>query len=494
MVFAICLALSAGCIQKNHQVTDSQSMVQAQMMLDQRNYSSAILKYEQIVIADPSNETAKIKLFHAYAGAGGFEALSLVDVLKAAENKIAEVQNREKEKVKNKIKQKTIQAIENSIDELSEILSPIPTLTEIQKVNLNKALSLYQELGLKIDTAGSYNNFKWGTLHAFRLAVNLKDMVVNLQRSKDVNHNFDLSLVEKAIMSHSKEMGTDFFQVVKLYSNSYTKFKLIHEKIENLIGKTINSPSFKLKINSLATDEKDFYQSFIKDNTEAITSIVSEYISNYTHEVKSLVGKSDKILPPTIEIEATTTRIKALISLAVRQFTIEQPDAEVALKELFSSQTKQELYQSLIDSINNEDLSNVKSFILSKEGKLNALVSYARLLSKNITESGIDTEIRNEINALAAKVDQQVLISELTATAMAIELAQEAAVSKLAILSEEDMVLLENHSVNLNLRIQEINDYLQKPVDELSQALNSNIPAEDQIQINKIIASVTQIN
>lgn len=487
---ALCLLLAVGCGQKSHQDQTSESMVQALMLLDQRNFDGAIAKYEEIIKDNPANEEAKIKLFHAYAGAGGFEALTLVDVLKTAEDKLTEIKNREKSKLESKISQKETEVVDNSLDQLEQVLIKVPTLSAKQKINLNKAICLYEELGLKIETAGKYNNFKWGTLHAFRLAVNLKEIIVGLKNSKDENQKYNLKVVEKILLYRGKEMGTDIYQVIKLYSHSYEKFKLIHEKVESLIGKTLKNPDFKFKINDLAKSEKEFYESFLKENIKVVSQIVNQYVEAYQNEIKRLVSVSDDILPPEVDVEHTRVRLQALITLAVRLFTIDQPDIEVALKELFSAETKQELYQALINSIKSESTSPLKEFLLANDGKLKSVITYVKLLLNDINEDGVADEIKNELNALKAKVNEELLKEELEKTNQAIKLAEEAVKEQTELMNEMDKALLEAHRASLNERIQEIEEYLKSPLEELNSALKSKIVKEDQNQIDKILKSV----
>src|SRR5690606_34288350 len=131
----------------------------------------------------------------------------------------------------------------------------IPEINIKQKLRLNQAIDLYQGLGFRVDNAGKDNNFKWGTLHIYRLAINLKQMVQEAKQIQTESEGIDLKAVEMAMIPKLKVIGQDIFMAYKLFSNSFEKIKKITDNVDHIIAKTVNDKNFKLKVNTLAKSE-----------------------------------------------------------------------------------------------------------------------------------------------------------------------------------------------------------------------------------------------
>ena len=268
-ILLIALTL-AGCGKQVNHSSQEQTMASVQSQLDKGQYESAIQTLEALRSAHPNDEEIKIKLLHSYAGAGSFEALKVVNIWKEVEGLLKDLKKQQEDELKASAKA----SLDNLAITLEKILEPIPELTPKQKTRLGQAIALYQELGFKVETAGKYNNFKWGTLHVYRLAVNLKEMVKEAKRIQLENQSIDLKAIEKAMIPKLKVLGQDIFMAYKLFGNSFDKIKKITDGIDKLIAKTVKDEDFKLKVSTIAKTEGEFFESLLRDNINAASVLM----------------------------------------------------------------------------------------------------------------------------------------------------------------------------------------------------------------------------
>ncbi len=212
-------ALVLGC-GKNTKTDEGQQMADALHLLNSKKYEEAIPKLEKIC-ARRGDVGCKVKLMHAYAGAGGFEALKVMRMAKILEKNIVEAK---------KIKSSSL------LTTTQMALEPMPLLTPHKRNRINQAIKIYDEVEPFFETAGQYNNFKWGLLHAFRLGTTMKSFYIELIEASEKKDKIS------SFLSFRKKIGKNFeaiFQdaswTYKLLKHSYPKFQKIMVKFDKLL-------------------------------------------------------------------------------------------------------------------------------------------------------------------------------------------------------------------------------------------------------------------
>lgn len=474
---------TTACGKKMDLSSQEKTMSEAQAQIDKGNYEKAITTLEALRVSHPNDEEIKIKLLHSYAGAGSFEAMKVVSIWKEIEGLIEDYKKQQKEELKASAKS----GLDNFASELEKVLAPIPELTPQQKVRLSQAIELYQELGFKVETAGKYNNFKWGTLHIYRLAVNLKELVQEAKRLQHGSEKLDLKAIEKAIVPRLKVLGQDIFMAYKLYAHSFDKIKKITESIDKIIAKTVKDETFKLKINTLARSEGEFFKSLLKDNVDAASVLIRKLADIY-HEnghKEKLDSLLERALPSEEEVAKSQKRIETVVKLFINNFTEEHPEFEEKLKSIFNDKLKQEVIAAIKESIKVKNTSPLKELMNSKSPEIEVLNSYYLILKEEIKASEVEEDIREELDSLRSKVDLEMLKSELKI--IAAELREDAQVVELGAeaLVHKNRDLLQERKQTLEKEIK----WLEKYLGDLSQDLKQSLEAEnpDQEEMNEII-------
>lgn len=467
MVLSLVLA---GCGKKIDSSSKDASVSKASALLDSGNFEGAIQVLEPLHASNPNDAEVNDKLLHAYAGAGSFEALKVAEIWKEIESIIEDI----KKDQKDKLKKATLQNADNLVGEIERILKPIPELTDLQKQRLDQAIKLYKDLGLTVESAGKYNNFKWGVLHTYRLAINVKAIVSSVRRSNQESGKVDLKGIEKLVMPKLKLVGQDLFMAYKLYSNSFDKIKKVTDSIDKILAKTIKDENFKLKINTLAKDEGEFFKSLINDNIKASSSLLSMlgdiYHNNgHKEKMKELVKK----LPTEEELKETQKRIETLVKVFIDQFNNDHPEVEGKLKAIFTEQLKLEVLDAVKLSLKARNTNPLKELLESKKPEVEVLKSYYLILKGDLEASDLEENLKAEVEIIKKKVDLEMLKSELKeiaeafrADAKVVELGGEALLAKNA---EQ----LKIRKEALEIEINKIRDDLDGLTDELKENLNA---------------------
>lgn len=473
IIFLMCLMfVLVSCGQKVDHSAKEASIANASKMMDAGDFEAAITVLESVHHSNPDDMDISIKLLHAYSGAGSFEALKVAQIWKDIQEELQVIKNEEKAKLDKSV----LKSADNLVANLEKTLKPIPELSEKQLQRLDQAIDLYNELGMTVETAGKYNNFKWGALHVYRLAINVKSVVSAVRKNTSEGDKLNLKAIEAVVMPKLKIMGRDLFLAYKLYSNSFDKIKKITDSIDKLIGKTIKDENFKLKISTIAKDEGEFYKSLINDNIKAssvLLSKLSDIYHNNGHKdkVKDLVGK----LPSEEELKETQKRIEGLVKVFIDQFREDHPEVESKLKSIFTEQLKIDVLESIKLSLKARNTDPLKELLESKRPEMEVIKSYYLILKGEFEESSLEEDLKAEVNALKSKVDLEMLKIELKEIAEALR--QDSKVVELGAdaIMHQNKEKLEARKVKLEADIKKITDDLDCITDELKE----NIKAED---------------
>jgi hypothetical protein len=480
-VFILVLSLAiTGCGRKVEHSSQERTMSKVEALLDDGQFEKAIEKLEAIRLTSPNDEEIKIKLLHSYAGAGGFEALKVMSIWQEIEVLLKEYKTLQEKKIKASVKD----GLDNLAIELEKLLAPIPKLTSKQKVRLTQAIDLYHELGFKIETAGKYNNFKWGSLHIYRLAVNLKEMVQEAKKLQTESDEVDLKAIEKAIIPRLKTLGQDIFMAYKLYSNSFAKIKKITASLDKIIAKTINDDNFRLKVNTLAQSEGEFFKSLMKDNIHAASVLLRKlgdiYQENgHKEKLETLIKTA---LPSDTEIKDTEARIEILVKLFIENFSSDHPEIEEKLKSIFTEGLKQEILTAAKESIKLKNTQPLQELLVSKKPEVEIINSFYLILKGDISSSDIEENIKEEVESLRKKVDLEMLKNELKT--IALNLREDSKVVELgvdAVLHKNRDQLIEREKV-VQEQIKWIEEYLGKLSEGLKESLNSENPDKEEVE------------
>lgn len=483
VTFLLLVLSVAGCGKQIHHSSQEKAMSSVSAQIDRGQYENAIETLEALRVSNPIDEQIKIKLLHAYAGAGSFEALKVVGIWKEIEVLLKEFKKTQEKDLKASAKI----GLDNFAGELEKLLEPIPELTAKQKIRLSQAIDIYQELGFKVETAGKYNNFKWGTLHIYRLAVNLKEMVKEAKKIQIEGDSIDLKAIEKAMIPRLKIIGQDIFMAYKLFGNSFDKIKKITESVDKIIAKTVNDKEFKLKINTLAKSEGEFFKSLIQENIHAVSVLVRKlgdiYVENgHKERVQDLIKTA---LPSEQEIKDSQRKIEALVKVFIQNFTEENPEIEEKLKSIFTESLKKEIIAAAKESIKVKNTNPLKELLASKQPEVEVLNSYYLLLKNEIKESDLEEDIKAELENLKSKVDLELIKEELKAIAEALK--EDTKVVQLgaeAIVYKTRDQLVERQKV-LEKEIKWLEKYLGDLSQDLKQSMESG--NTDKEEMEKII-------
>lgn len=471
MLWMMVMSLSlTGCGNKVDSSSKDVSVSKANSLLDAGNFEGAILVLEPLHEGNPSDPEVSNKLLHAYAGAGSFETMKVAEIWKEIDSIIDDI----KKEQKNHFKKATSEDADRLLAEIERILKPIPELSDLQKKRLDQAIKLYRDLGMTVETAGKYNNFKWGVLHTYRLAINVKAIVSSVRQSNQESGKIDIKAIEKLVMPKLKLMGQDFFMAYKLYSNSFDKIKKVTDSIDKILSKTIKDENFKLKINTLAKDEGEFFRSLINDNIKASSTLISMlgdiYHNNgHKEKVKDLVKK----LPTQEELRETQRRIETLVKVFIDQFNTDHPEVEGKLKAIFTEQLKIEVLESVKLSLKARNTNPLKELLESKKPEVEILKSYYLILKGDLEASDLQEDLKAEVEIIKKKVDLEMLKAELKEIAEAfkqdakvVEVGAEALVNK-----NKEQVKVRKETIEIE--INKIRDDLDGLTDELKENLNA---------------------
>jgi hypothetical protein len=475
------LLLSA-CGNKVDHSNEARAISSVQAMLDNGKYDSAISSLEALRLQYPNSEEIKTKLLHAYAGAGSFEAIKVIDIWKEIQANLKEL----KEEKKNA-------GIKEMVARLETIVEPIPELTVAQKKRLNQAIDLYAELGMDVETAGKYNNFKWGTLHVYRLAVTVKALVAEVKvATQTENGKVDTKAIETAVIPKIKTMGQDIFMAYKLFSNSFDKIKKITDSVDKLIAKTVNDETFKLKINTLAKNEEDFYSSMINDNISAVSVLVKKAGEMYReNDYQFRIDNIKNALPSEVELKDSEQRILALVRVFIEQMNSKHPEIESKLKSIFNTNLKEQILKAAELSIKAKNTEPLKVLLDSKQPEIEVLKSYYLVLKDELDESNLGDGVKQEVELLKMKVNKEVLKAELKEIGLLLNSDGRVLGAGVESILLKDKASLEERQKAISGEIKELDQYLGDLVKGVDDSLKAENPdkevMEDIIEETKVL-------
>jgi hypothetical protein len=465
------LTLYGSCGMKVERTDSQMELARVQNLLNARNYDEAINSLEVMRNRNPADQEVSIKLLHAYAGAAGFESLKVYGIWGEVQQALKELKENAKAEAKLTIKQ----GLDQLLADFERVLEPIPELSPRQKRRLDQAIALYQELGLTVENAGKYNNFKWGSLHVYRLAVSLKAIASEAKQFQLDSEKVDLKAIERALLPQLKSMGKDAFMAYRLYSNSFEKIEKLVSGVNKLIAQTIGDREFKLRINELAKSESEFYTSLLNDNLRAASVLIGKTIEIYQQEghedaVKEAVRAN---LPSEQDARDSAKNVEMLIKTLIANFSAEHSEVEAGLKNIFTDELKNEVSEAIRESMAVKNSGPLKELLSSRRPDLEVIKSYYLLAQGYIQASDIEQDLAAEVEALKAKIDLEKLKEELQQ--IMVLLKQDLAVVELGIRAQgyknREQVL--KRQAELERQIKWIENRLRTATEEFKESVES---------------------
>ncbi len=471
--------LFASCGKQIESSSQEEDIAEASSSIDDRNYEKAIFILEPIHQANPRNELVKTKLLHAYAGAGGFEALKVLSISKEIEGLLKEFKIQQE----GELEEAAIDGLRKLIAQVEKLVEPLPDLNPKQKKRLNQAIELYTELGLTLETAGKYNNFKWGTLHVFRLGVTVKELIRNAKFLSANTDSIDLKSLEEVILPQLKMLGKDIFISYKLFSNSFDKIQKITKSIDKLIAKTIGDKNFRLAVNVALEDEVEFFSALLKDNIHAASVLLRKLTEVYSEEeYKDKAETLAKALPSKNELNESAQRIEALFKVVLAHVTEEHPEVEAGLRSIFTEELKLEVTNACHQSIQQKNTNPLKELMKSKKPEVEVLESYYLILKGEIEENDLEEGLKAEIESLRKKVDLELLKRELDQIKSDVEEQAKLVEFGAEAVTEKNKEILAKRMNETEAKIESIENYLKNPIDELKESIRSENKDEETMQ------------
>jgi hypothetical protein len=395
--------MASGCGRNIQNSPAVNALSTAQAQLDSRQFEKAIETLERIQNTNPQNEEIKIKLFHSYAGAGGFEALKVMGIWLEFEVLFKKFRQYQES---NSANQSESPDFTKLVTQIKKLLAPIPKLTNRQRNRLNQAIELYQGLEYKLENAGRYSNFKWGTLHVFRLAVNIKELVNEIDVFLLNDHSIELKEIENIIIPKLKVSAKDILMAYKLFGFSYHRLKIFTESLDKIIASIVKNKDFKLKVNTSAKDENEFFRSLIQDNIQTASILTKKIVNVYLKDdddEKNLLSKEDL---------KNEIRLETFIQVLIEKVISRTPDIETRLQSIFNESLKLDFVKATEESLKLNNTDPLKDFLTMKRAEVEILRSYYSLLKKEIQETDLEDHIKDEIRNLNHKVDLEILKDE----------------------------------------------------------------------------------
>jgi hypothetical protein len=422
--------VSCGKKTKDQQI---QEVSIANSYLNSKEYEKAIEVLELAIEKYPEKQEIKVILAHAYAGAGGFEAI----VFGRLTEDLAETQ------------------LEGSVNEIlsniEDALSKVPHLSAKQKTRLDQAISLYTGLGFDPYSTTGENNFKWGVLHTYRLLVTVKESVNFLREIVENKRHYSEDEIQEFFITKADLFAQDFYKSYQLFKNSFDKIKTIASKIESLIENTVEDDEFKLKIESKATNYRQFVKDVIRDNDEIISAAIAnisnkidllnieESIRRISHlikegedrvisETKNITSESSRLISDEIEavnanesikqivlgfeenkedVDARLERLEILVKLFLENVVLKYPQENEALKRIFNEELVNDAESALELAIHETSLEPIKIFIESRESNIKTIVDAWEILSSEYDKSQISDIADPDVRALLSYIDTE---------------------------------------------------------------------------------------
>ncbi|MGB0452636.1 MAG: hypothetical protein ACPGJV_02895 [Bacteriovoracaceae bacterium] len=448
--------VSCGKNTKDQQV---QEMSVANSYLNAKEYEKAIEILESAIEKYLERKEIKIKLAHAYAGAGGFEAIKFGRLIKELE----------KTKLQGKVGE-LLAKIENA-------LSKVPQLSNRQKTRLDQAITLYTDLGFDPYSTSGENNFKWGVLHTYRLLVTVKESVTFIREIVEDRTRYTEDEIQKFFIVKGDLFAKDFYKSYQLFKNSFDKLKAVTSKVENLIKNTVESDEFELKIESKAKNYRQFVKDIIRDNKEIISTAIAKVsdkvdLLNLEDSIKRtsilIEGEVDaKKSVNTIvkgfkdnkkDVDARLERLEILARLFLDNVVLKYPQESEKLKRIFDEDLRNEAESAIDLAMQEKHFSPIKDFLESKESNIETIVDAWKILSSEYENSQIQKIAEPDVKALLSYIDKE--------EAKRLKERAEKATKEIEEITEDGLEDIQK-KVNSTASDEKLNDMLRKDAEEL---------------------------
>lgn len=367
--------LLLSCGKKVARDHESRDLSSAEALLNARDFEAAILKLRSMHEQDPQNKRISEKYLHALAGGAGFESLK---ILKMSDD------------VQKAIKAMDENPSSDARADLERALRPLPLLSERQQTHLEEAIALYNELRLSSETAGSYNNFKWGTLHLYRMAVTAKLIAGEVSAATPEGHSADILEIERAVLKRFPTMGLDLFLAHKLYENSFDLVKKFTTVITKAIARFAGDKGFRIKIRSSYSSQKDFYQGLVEDNREAVAKILTKIFRVYQDQSR-LTGDEKKTA--------------ALFQLSLENLQKGQDEIHEKLKSIFTREIQDDFKAALSKVVSEGDAGGIKDFLNSDREDIQSIVTTYQVFTGNLSETDVPEHLKDRVKILQEEVE-----------------------------------------------------------------------------------------
>lgn len=393
-IFLVGLLIVSSCGKRINKSGEEESISKSEQLINDRQYEEALTILEKLHQKNPQDQTIRTKLLHATAGAGGFEALTLISVAQEVEKQVKVF----KKNLENLMDQQKSENPYDMIKEIEKVFKPIPYLSAKQSKRLDQAIALYQDFDIDPEQVENYSNFKWGALHVFRMAVNMKLTIKAFRTILPEGESANIEKIELILIPGLGSFGQDLFMSYRLFGSSFDRIQEYSKSIDKVIGYIIKSKNFKLKVNTKARTQAQFYYSLLRDNTQGadvvIRKILDEYIEND-------------------QTQATRARIESLIRLSLQNILGRNRDMETGLGGIFSDDLKKSMQIAIERSLEHGNFNPLREFFHSEEPGIRALVGYFKVITGEIVHSDLPEDIRAEVEALIReleKVDREELL------------------------------------------------------------------------------------
>ena len=393
ITLVLILGISFGMTSCGKQTKSKQSetLSIASSQLNSKDFEGAISTLEKAVEVYPANESIRIKLAHAYAGAGGFEAARFSGI------------------IRDMIEIRVQGEIKDILKEVQGLFINVKDLSQRQKTRLDQAIQLYNDLGMDPYSTSKENNFKWGTLHTYRLLTNLKETVNFLA---DVSKNTELytkSEIQDFLVVKGDIISKDFFQSYLLFKNSFSKLQKIAIKVENLIKGSVENDNFKIKIDSKAKTYKAFIQDVIKDNKRIIARALVEITKKI--DLLDVEGSVEEIFSDfntkKKDVDERLKRLELLSGLFLGFVVLKNPTKVEEINSIFSDELTKEFELTIRDAIAEKSADPIKDFLNSKESSIKVITDAWKILNSEFKSSQIRFIADPDVKKLVSYINKE---------------------------------------------------------------------------------------
>jgi hypothetical protein len=422
LAMLVSLSILSACANKGQNGAEADAgFASATQSLNERNYSAAITSLEALKRQYPESKEIRRKLMHAHAGLAGFEAAAFKEKVERLAAKAEKFKGKSlKEEFESfrrdlragkDLDASTLQKfrVYRVTGELRELMDDLPTLSKEQFSHLNQAIHLYEEMGVDPSANSPDDNFRWGTLHAYRVTVTLKHVVVSLDEIARNPQGQSRGDVERMLVSAGDQMWRDSLSAYKLFKHSYTKVRTVSAATERFVEKTTG---YRLRgeLMNESNDVADILRSFVQENKEQVSALVARFedFAEMTDVDGTLKRAFSELREESPEVQYRKMRIRAITQVFINELK-ESRGGEIAEAKYLSQNFFRELSQAFREAKEAKRLSPVQQLLRNERGELHRLVEIGRLLLNDVKDSNIRAELKPEVTALADLVDRQQL-------------------------------------------------------------------------------------